>query len=193
MTVLSSTANSPPGKAPCNQEAPGSIALLHICAARDDTSVPTVSARAPPAGQVAMHPTPDAIRHEQPFHRNSQEGGSQRQPLFPGMLSAPAAAVSRVLSCQVAVSMVSDRGRDEPAGEYSRSSPCLAMTSLLDVRSPQQRDTWAMSWTSWSQRATSSSDRRGPLSEIGLRSGGLVSSMTLSWPNRDRSRQRMYG
>ena len=116
MTVLSSTANSPPGKAPCNQEAPGSIALLHICAARDDTSVPTVSARAPPAGQVAMHPTPDAIRHEQPFHRNSQEGGSQRQPLSSGMLSAAAAAVSRVLSCQVAVSMVSDRGRDEPAG-----------------------------------------------------------------------------
>jgi hypothetical protein len=38
------------GKSPCDQEAPGSIALLHTCAARDDTSVPTVSARAPPAG-----------------------------------------------------------------------------------------------------------------------------------------------
>jgi hypothetical protein len=43
-------ANSPPGKAPRDQEAPGSIALLHTYAARDDTSVPTVSARAPPAG-----------------------------------------------------------------------------------------------------------------------------------------------
>ena len=40
----------PPGKTPRDQEAPGSIALLHTCAARDDTSVPTVSARAPPAG-----------------------------------------------------------------------------------------------------------------------------------------------
>ena len=43
-------ANWPPAKAPRNQEAPGSTALLHTCAARDDTSVPTVSARAPPAG-----------------------------------------------------------------------------------------------------------------------------------------------
>jgi hypothetical protein len=43
-------ANWPPGEAPSDQEAPGSIALLHTCAARDDTSVPTVSARAPPAG-----------------------------------------------------------------------------------------------------------------------------------------------
>jgi hypothetical protein len=40
----------PPGTAPRDQEAPGSIALLHTYAARDDTSVPTVSARAPPAG-----------------------------------------------------------------------------------------------------------------------------------------------
>jgi type IV pilus biogenesis protein CpaD/CtpE len=38
------------GKTLRDQEAPGSIALLHTCAARDDTSVPTVSARAPPAG-----------------------------------------------------------------------------------------------------------------------------------------------
>jgi hypothetical protein len=38
------------GKAPRDQEAPGSTALLHTCAARDDTSVPTVSVRAPPAG-----------------------------------------------------------------------------------------------------------------------------------------------
>ncbi|MBE1603650.1 hypothetical protein HEB94_000498 [Actinopolymorpha pittospori] len=58
------------GKTLRDQAAPGSIALLHTCAARDDTSVPTVSARAPPAGQVAMHPTPDAIRHEQPLQRN---------------------------------------------------------------------------------------------------------------------------
>lgn len=43
-------ANWPQGKAPRDQEAPGSIALLQTCAARDDTSVPTVSARAPPAG-----------------------------------------------------------------------------------------------------------------------------------------------
>jgi hypothetical protein len=43
-------ANSPPAKAPRDQVAPGSIALLHTCAARDDTSIPTVSARAPPAG-----------------------------------------------------------------------------------------------------------------------------------------------
>ena len=42
--------NWPPGKAPRDQETPGSIALLHTCAARDDTSVPTVSARALPAG-----------------------------------------------------------------------------------------------------------------------------------------------
>jgi hypothetical protein len=54
----------PPGHASRDQEAPGSIALLQTCVARDDTSVPTVSARAPPAGQVAMHPTPDAICHE---------------------------------------------------------------------------------------------------------------------------------
>ena len=68
------------GKAPRDQEAPGSIALLHTCAARDDTSVPTVSARAPPAGQVAMHPTPDAIRHEQPLQRKFKERARKRQP-----------------------------------------------------------------------------------------------------------------
>ena len=56
----------------CDQEAPGSIALLHACAARDDTSVPTVSARASTAGRVVIHPTPGAIRHVQPLHRTCQ-------------------------------------------------------------------------------------------------------------------------
>jgi hypothetical protein len=68
------------GKTLRDQEAPGSIALLHTCAARDDTSVPTVSARAPPAGQVAIHPTPDAIRHEQPLQRKFKERARKRQP-----------------------------------------------------------------------------------------------------------------
>lgn len=84
-------ANWPPGNAPRDQEAPGSIALLHTCAARDDTSVPTVSARAPPAGQVAMHPTPDAIRHEQPLQRNSRDRPANASRPFRGILPGRAA------------------------------------------------------------------------------------------------------
>ena len=68
----------------CDQEAPGSIALLHACAARDDTSVPTVSARASTAGRVVIHPTPDAIRHVQPLHRTGQgTDPAKRQLLRP--------------------------------------------------------------------------------------------------------------
>ena len=85
---------SPPGRIP-DQEAPGSIALLYICTARDDTSVPTVSARALPTGQVATHPTPDAIRHEQPLQQNNRGGALGPTPGAPcRMVIDSAASVS---------------------------------------------------------------------------------------------------
>jgi hypothetical protein len=87
------------GKTLRDQEAPGSIALLHTCAARDDTSVPTVSARAPPAGQVAMHPTPDAIRHEQPLQRDSRNRPANASRPFRGTLTGRAACANRVGRC----------------------------------------------------------------------------------------------